>query len=239
MRTSILFATLWLLGGHAVAAEPAPVLVELFTSQGCSSCPPADELLGELAQRSDVVALAFHVTYWDRLGWPDTFGVGLDRPPARLWPLGAGGLYTRRWSSPVSSMSSVRTGHGCWPPRSRAQARARGPITLRRRRGPPAALSLGAPARLLLAAVHGEVDVAIGRGENAGRTVAYRRIVRSLADLGPWDGAHALCRYRVAGRRRRLRPHRPASRARRGCGARPATAVRPPNSSAPHRAGIR
>ena len=74
--------TLWL--GLALAAmllavpvsatQPAPVLVELFTSQGCSSCPPADAVLGELAKRPEVLALAFLVTYWDRLSWKDTLG---------------------------------------------------------------------------------------------------------------------------------------------------------------------
>src|ERR671910_3321062 len=59
----------------SAAAEPAPVVVELFTSQGCNSCPPADRLLGELAERADVLSLSFHVTYWDRLGWPDSFGL--------------------------------------------------------------------------------------------------------------------------------------------------------------------
>src|SRR5215470_6546583 len=60
---------------HARAAE-RPVVVELFTSQGCSSCPPANTYLNELARnRSDVLALAFHVTYWDRLGWKDPFSM--------------------------------------------------------------------------------------------------------------------------------------------------------------------
>jgi hypothetical protein len=53
------------------AADPRPVVVELFTSQGCSSCPPADAFLGELAKKSDVVALGFHISYWDGLGWKD------------------------------------------------------------------------------------------------------------------------------------------------------------------------
>src|SRR5713226_4937131 len=62
----------------ALAALPAradqrPLVVELFTSQGCSSCPPADALLGELARRGDVVALGFHISYWDSLGWKDPF----------------------------------------------------------------------------------------------------------------------------------------------------------------------
>ena len=67
-----------LAGAAALAAGPAPaladpVLVELFTSQGCSSCPPADQFLGELAQREDVIALAYHVDYWDYIGWQDKF----------------------------------------------------------------------------------------------------------------------------------------------------------------------
>jgi len=62
-----------LLSATASAAETRPVVVELFTSQGCSSCPPADRLLGELAKRGDVVALGFHITYWDGPAWRDPF----------------------------------------------------------------------------------------------------------------------------------------------------------------------
>ena len=63
-----------LLSHQAVAAEARPVVVELFTAQGCSSCPPADEMINELARtRRDLLPLAFHVDYWDRLGWKDPF----------------------------------------------------------------------------------------------------------------------------------------------------------------------
>src|SRR3954452_4721619 len=85
-----------LLDGTAEAAPAAPVLVELFTSEGCSSCPLADTVLGELAARADVLPLAFHVTYWDQLGWVDGFGddrwTQRQRDYARV--LGTQGLYT-------------------------------------------------------------------------------------------------------------------------------------------------
>src|SRR6476661_1705217 len=72
-RRSVLVAGAGLLAGPAVADTDGPLAIELFTSQGCSSCPPADRQLGELARRPDVVALSFHVDYWDYIGWKDRF----------------------------------------------------------------------------------------------------------------------------------------------------------------------
>src|SRR5215510_7129171 len=83
-------------GLAAIPAAADPVLVELFTSQGCSSCAPADKLLGELRQRSGVVALAFHVDYWDYIGWKDKFAKPeyTDRQKAYRDALNLRTLYT-------------------------------------------------------------------------------------------------------------------------------------------------
>ena len=80
----------------ASAAEVRPVVVELFTSQGCSSCPPADNLLGELAKRRDVIALGFHITYWDGAAWRDPFSrpTSTDRQTAYDKRLTGGQIYT-------------------------------------------------------------------------------------------------------------------------------------------------
>src|SRR3954454_10513973 len=70
---NLLTAAVLLFGIVVAHAEERPVVVELFTSQGCNSCPPADAYLGELAARSDVLALGLHVDYWDYIGWKDPF----------------------------------------------------------------------------------------------------------------------------------------------------------------------
>ena len=76
MKRAVILGAMLALGASAaaMAADNPPVVVELFTSQGCSSCPPANANLIELSKRDDVLALSFAVTYWDRLGWKDVFG---------------------------------------------------------------------------------------------------------------------------------------------------------------------
>src|SRR5580700_5273114 len=71
----LLIASALLASASVASAASRPAVVELFTSQGCSSCPPADAYVGELAQRGDVLALTYHVQYWDDLGWRDRFGL--------------------------------------------------------------------------------------------------------------------------------------------------------------------
>ena len=95
-RRDLLAATLATSLASAARAAPGSVVIELFTSQGCSSCPPADQLLAELAQRSDIIALGFHIDYWDGLGWKDPLstleGTARQQTYARL--LGSGQVYT-------------------------------------------------------------------------------------------------------------------------------------------------
>lgn len=173
-------------------AQKQPVVVELFTSQGCSSCPPADQFLGELAEREDVLPLALHVDYWDRLGWADTF---------------ASEAYTRRQYFYARTFGN----RSVWTPQfvvqgahfSRgkfreminkrvAEHRAKGPdfdITLKESSGmlrvdaTPA--HSGMPeAKVIVVHYQPRADVKIKRGENAGRTISYHNVVRSWRVIG-------------------------------------------------------
>ena len=92
----IALAGFFLLGVPAALAGGRPVVVELYTSQGCNTCPPADAFLGKLAQRSDVIALSLPITYWDMLGWKDTLAndANTRRQKAYAEAMGHGGVYT-------------------------------------------------------------------------------------------------------------------------------------------------
>lgn len=172
-------------------AEPSPVVVELFTSQGCNSCPPADRLLGELARRNDVLPLSFHVTYWDRLGWPDTFGLEDSTRRQQVYAdwLGLRTVYTPQMviGGRIDVVGSSR-------------GRVLDAIELLKNHvtsGPELEiahdrLSVGAgdetDAAIWLVAFDDQHDVAIERGENRGRTLRYHQVVRELTRLAYWHG---------------------------------------------------
>ena len=177
----------------AGAAE-RPVVVELVTSQGCSSCPPADAYLTELARgRRDVLPLAFHVTYWNRLGWHDPYS--LDAATSRQAFYGSrfgDGSYTPEMvvDGARGLVGSDRTEGEAAIASAAGKTRTAADITLARRGG-RIAITLGAGSgsgRVLLVGFDPEHTTAVGRGENTGRTLTESNIVRSIRPVGDWTG---------------------------------------------------
>jgi hypothetical protein len=174
-------------------APVRPAVVELFTSEGCSSCPPAESLIGELAQRSGVLALSFHVDYWDSLGWRDRFGLAdaVRRQEQYAKSLGRSGVYTPQvvLDGRAAYVGSDRRGIEA----AVAGARTGVPIDIAIRGG-DLIVNLGggqclAPSEVLLIAYLHKAVSAIGRGENAGRTLQEFNIVRSISTVGHWNGS--------------------------------------------------
>lgn len=191
-----------------VSAGPAtaldrPAVVELFTSQSCSSCPPADRLLGELAKREDVIALTYAVSYWDYLGWKDTLALPENAKRQREYA-------EKRWHGQVYTPQAVVNGleHSVGSNLANIEAamtktrpsieHAAVPVKLEQR-GRDLHISVGAApsgssyrqGRLVLVAGAKSVTVPIKRGENAGRTVTYFNVVRGISEAGKWSAEEA------------------------------------------------
>jgi len=181
----------------AVAGElkiaPKAVL-ELFTSQGCSSCPKADAMLQEMSKRDDVVALAYHVDYWDYIGWEDTFGTKenseLQRDYAESWG-----------SSRIFTPQLIVNGKGGMVGSKRdainsALGGASLPVAVTLSEAAGDTLEVSIPAHegyrksmIWLVTYLDRADVAIERGENKGKQIAYTQIVTGRQVLGMWDPA--------------------------------------------------
>jgi len=183
-----------LLASSACAADPIDAVAELFSSQGCNSCPPADKLLGELRDMHGVLALTFHVDYWDYLGWKDTLGAAdfsqrqYDYAKAR----GDTDVYTpqmivngekhmvgsqRSEVVAVLEQSRIKT----WPV----------PVSIGDT-GKELVIETGAgagEATLWVMPILDHVSVKIERGEMAGREVTYTNVVRKLMPAAMWTGA--------------------------------------------------
>src|SRR6185437_3421468 len=196
MRRLVLLAAI-LLAPLAAAAQPPhrPVVVELFTSQGCSSCPPADAFLADLARtRADVLPLGFHVTYWNGLGWRDPFSLDAATARQRHYAalFSADGTYTPQMvidgrrdvvgSDRATALAAIRAAAGKAPA---------GPELRLSRQGSSVTLDAGAGrgrATLWLIGYDHEHRTAIGRGENSGRTLLEANIVRGIVEAGVWTG---------------------------------------------------
>jgi len=177
-------------------AQDKLVVVELYTSQGCSSCPPADALLSKIAREySDVIALALHVDYWDYIGWRDAFAdpshsrrqkdyARVARQRSVFTPqMVIGGRDHVVGYKPMDVANVIQKHRGV---RDAVQVSARFAgnevqVQLRPTGGRD-------KYRVTLVGYTDAQTVAIKRGENAGRTITYTNTVRQLVDMGAWDG---------------------------------------------------
>lgn len=189
-----MFAVLLLIvPAGSASAEDNVVLVELFTSQGCSSCPPADKTLAKLAERHDVLALSLHVDYWDYLGWQDTFAQAEHTARQDNYRDKMGGRVLFTPQVVVDGFFSV-PGY--------KQAAIENAIDKAARAGRPATIAIGradgmlnaeivghsddGPSTIWVASYDCEATVDIVRGENAGRSFTYHNVVEKLMKVGPW-----------------------------------------------------
>ncbi len=174
--------------GFAVPACAGPVRVlELFQSQGCSSCPPANANLNAIADRPDVIALSFAVTYWDYLGWKDGFARPefTERQRAYARSLGAANVYTPQMV--VNGRSDLVGGQRQEVDAALAKAPLLPGTQVMRTAGGVSAIAPGAELWLLGYDPASRL-VAVGAGENSGRKLPHRNIVTSVQKLGPADG---------------------------------------------------
>jgi hypothetical protein len=195
---SRLILSLGLIAGLSPAVASAaerPVVVELFTSQGCSSCPPANAYLNEMSKdRRDVLALAFHVTYWDRLGWKDPFSLesATDRQAVYGRRFGDGS-YTPEIvvDGASSAVGSDRGQVGSAIENAKRNGQTAAAINVTKT-GDQLSIEVGAGSgqgRILLIGFDHEHTTPIGRGENSGRTLTEANVVRSFRSVGQWSGA--------------------------------------------------
>jgi hypothetical protein len=186
--TAIAFATAPSMAMAADAAHPA--VVELFQSQGCSSCPPANANVLALADRPDILTLSWQVTYWDQLGWQDTFGS--PKFTTRQWDY-AHALHRDNVGTPEVVVNGRADVVGTRPGEIEALIRRAD----RGDSGPQVSIDRdhvtvsGASGRAVVVLVRYDpniIQVPIARGENGGRTLPHKNVVREVAQLGVWDG---------------------------------------------------
>lgn len=185
--------------GASGASHPV-VVVELFTSQGCSSCPPADAVLSQLVNRPGVIPLALHVNYWDYIGWTDKFGSQdyTDRQKAYAHAAGSRTIYTPQLiiegddrvegPRPLDVAELIQEHRAETTPVLLTLVRDGDSVKI------DASSTQTFDKKVLLELVRylPEQTVSIERGENAGKTITYRNIVTAWQTIGTWDGAQPI-----------------------------------------------
>ena len=202
-RSIVVLGFLTGLAPLSAGAAERPVVVELFTSQGCSSCPPANAYLNEMARdRRDVLPLAFHVTYWDRLGWKDPFSLAeaTERQDSYGHRFGDGS-YTPEIvvDGQSSHVGSQREDVGSAIEAAKRDSHTATAVSIARagdktgdKAGDQLTIDVGGGsgnAKVLLIGFDHEHQTAIRRGENGGRTLEEANVVRSIRTVGDWQGA--------------------------------------------------
>jgi len=201
LASALLIAVLLIASFIVAHAADRRALLELFTSQGCSSCPPADKLLGELASDPSVVALSLPIDYWDYLGWKDTLASPADSERQRAYARARGDRQVYTPQIVVNGASHVLGSDQAAIERAIAQTDQKTgvmsvPVTL-------AVVDSGLNVKVQsaesghhsgevwLCPLAGAVPIAIGRGENRGRTITYHNVVRGWLKLGDWTGSES------------------------------------------------
>ncbi len=186
-----------MLSGHALGGEVRAV-VELFTSQNCSSCPPADKLLGELAKNPSIVAVTLPVDYWDYLGWKDTLADSRHSARQRSYARQRGDREVATPQAVVNGMQAVVGSDKDAIEQAIAQTSAAmiAPVSIAAG-GDKLTVSVAAggsdqsKGEVWLCAISQAVPVIIGRGENNGRSVTYHNVSRRWVKIGDWTGKAA------------------------------------------------
>jgi hypothetical protein len=199
---AVLFAAACLVSAaHAESGAAQLSVIELFTSQGCSSCPAADRLLQDLAKKPGIIAMSFPVTYWDYLGWKDTLARPENSQRQRVYAAtrGDGEVYT-----PQVVVNGLQSCVGSNLAAIEAAVRSTGallqkaavPLKAHRDEGRLIIEAGSAPdgsqytdGKIWVASVTRSANVAIKAGENVGRKITYTNVVRKLTDAGEWKGA--------------------------------------------------
>ena len=210
-RRSVLVGAAAVAGAAIVTGQPdsasarapgeGPWAVELFTSQGCNSCPPADTFIGKLAKRPDIVALSFHIDYWDYIGWKDPFASRDTTERQRAY---ARVLKQRYVYTPEMVVDGLGHDTGREPgpieallAKAQALSSRRATPELSRTVGGPLSIKLaafalqGGPADVTLAVYDRRISTPVASGENQGRTLENFNVVRHLEVISRWDGSPA------------------------------------------------
>ncbi|HBS49740.1 MAG TPA: DUF1223 domain-containing protein [Rhodobacteraceae bacterium] len=203
MRLSLISFLLWLLWPASLVAEQRAVVVELFTSQGCSSCPRAEAVMPDLVARDDVIALSLHVDYWDYIGWADPFADPAHAERQRGYARVAGRRMVHTPQMIVNGVAHVAGADVSVLARAMDAARAAPQAVSLELTRDDGGLRIRARATEARGVAGGPFDVHllryapkraahVTRGENAGRTMVSHNVVEDWARLGRWDGQGVL-----------------------------------------------